>query len=123
MSTPETLQHFIGGKRVDGTSGRFNDVYNPALGVVKARVPLATAEAMLEGPVEIAVVGRPGPERDALARVARRRPGAVVLVAEPGRDDVPLLEGRVEVDGRPAAYVCRNLVCERPVTDPADLPR
>ena len=84
---------------------------------------LAAAEAMLEGPEEIAVVGRPGPDRDALARAARRRPGAVVLVAEPGRDDVPLLEGRVEVDGRPAAYVCRNLVCERPVTDPADLPR
>ena len=84
---------------------------------------LAAAEAMLEGPEEVAVVGRPGPERDALARAARRRPGAVVLVAEPGRTDVPLLEGRVEVDGRPAAYVCRNLVCERPVTDPADLPR
>ena len=30
---------------------------------------------------------------------------------------VPLLEGRVAVGGRPTAYVCRNYVCERPVTD------
>ena len=37
----EELQHFIGGRRVDGASGRFGDVYNPALGVVAKRVPLA----------------------------------------------------------------------------------
>jgi uncharacterized protein len=30
---------------------------------------------------------------------------------------VPLLEGRVAIDGRPTAYVCRNYVCELPVTD------
>jgi len=37
----ETLQHYINGRRVAGTSGRFGDVFNPALGTVKARVPLA----------------------------------------------------------------------------------
>ena len=84
---------------------------------------LAAAEAMLDGPEEIVVVGAPGPARDALEDVARRRPGAVVLVAEPGRDDVPLLVGRDEVDGLPAAYVCRNFVCERPVTEAAQLSR
>ena len=30
---------------------------------------------------------------------------------------VPLLEGRVAIDGRPTAYLCRNYVCELPVTD------
>ena len=41
----EDLYHFINGKRVKGTSGRFADVYNPATGEVQARVPLAsTAE-------------------------------------------------------------------------------
>ncbi|MGH3368818.1 MAG: hypothetical protein ACRDPR_02355, partial [Nocardioidaceae bacterium] len=29
---------------------------------------------------------------------------------------VPLLAGRGLVDGRAAAYVCRGMVCERPVT-------
>ena len=34
---------------------------------------------------------------------------------------VPLLAGRRLVDGRAAAYVCRNFVCDRPVTDPGEL--
>ncbi len=36
------LYHFIGGKRVKGTSGRFADVYWPMTGEVAARVPLAS---------------------------------------------------------------------------------
>jgi malonate-semialdehyde dehydrogenase (acetylating)/methylmalonate-semialdehyde dehydrogenase len=39
------LTHWINGKHVEGTSGRFGDVYNPATGEVAAQVPLAsTAE-------------------------------------------------------------------------------
>jgi malonate-semialdehyde dehydrogenase (acetylating)/methylmalonate-semialdehyde dehydrogenase len=41
----QALQHFIGGRLIDGGSGRDANVYNPALGEVVARVPLAsTAE-------------------------------------------------------------------------------
>jgi malonate-semialdehyde dehydrogenase (acetylating)/methylmalonate-semialdehyde dehydrogenase len=36
------LTHFIGGKRVKGTSGRFGDVYQPLDGSVRAHVPLAS---------------------------------------------------------------------------------
>lgn len=36
------LTHFINGKTVEGTSGRFGDVFNPAQGSVSARVPLAS---------------------------------------------------------------------------------
>lgn len=39
----EELHHWIDGKEVKGTSGRFSDVYNPATGEVIARVPLASA--------------------------------------------------------------------------------
>jgi malonate-semialdehyde dehydrogenase (acetylating)/methylmalonate-semialdehyde dehydrogenase len=36
------ITHFIDGKSVSGTSGRFGDVYNPNTGEVQARVALAT---------------------------------------------------------------------------------
>ncbi len=39
------LSHYVGGARVEGTSGRYADVFNPATGVAEKRVPLAsTAE-------------------------------------------------------------------------------
>ncbi|TAM07616.1 MAG: CoA-acylating methylmalonate-semialdehyde dehydrogenase [Paraburkholderia sp.] len=37
-----TLTHFIGGKPLDTKSERYADVFNPALGKVSARVPLAS---------------------------------------------------------------------------------
>ncbi|MGW1065902.1 thioredoxin domain-containing protein [Streptomyces aureus] len=101
-----------------------------ALGVVKAlgpRVPrfvgwgLAVAEALLDGPREVAVVGEgTDPATTALARTAflGTAPGAVVAVGAPGSDELPLLADRPLVDGKPAAYVCRNFVCDAPTTDP-----
>ncbi|RFA10831.1 methylmalonate-semialdehyde dehydrogenase (CoA acylating) [Subtercola boreus] len=40
------LTHFIGGKHVSGTSGRFADVFDPSRGEVQARVPLASRAEM-----------------------------------------------------------------------------
>jgi malonate-semialdehyde dehydrogenase (acetylating)/methylmalonate-semialdehyde dehydrogenase len=37
------LSHFIAGKRVAGTSGRFADVFDPATGAAEKRVPLASS--------------------------------------------------------------------------------
>ena len=37
-----TVPHFVNGRRVDGTSGRDGDVFDPNTGVVQARVALAT---------------------------------------------------------------------------------
>ena len=39
---PREITHFIGGQPARGASGRFGDVYNPALGAIAGRVPLAT---------------------------------------------------------------------------------
>ena len=52
------LTHFIGGKHVKGTSGRFGDVFNPATGEVQARVPLAS-KAEVRAAVENAVAAQP----------------------------------------------------------------
>ena len=38
--------HYIGGKNVKGTSGRFGDVYNPSKGEVAAKCPLASKKEM-----------------------------------------------------------------------------
>lgn len=104
--------------------GRYRTAAEEALATVAGlaeRAPrfagwsLAAAAAMVEGPLEVAVVGLAGPERDTLERRARRRPGAVVVVGEPD-SGIPLLDGRVPVDGSPSAYVCRGFVCERPAT-------
>lgn len=79
-------------------------------------------EALLSGPYEIAVATG-DPEGDPLVAAARRHapPGAVVVAGAPDQPGVPLLAGRPFVDGRPAAYVCRGFVCQRPVTTVEEL--
>jgi malonate-semialdehyde dehydrogenase (acetylating) / methylmalonate-semialdehyde dehydrogenase len=45
---PKEIEHFISGRRVNGRSGRFAPVYNPATGEQSGQVPLASAEEMAE---------------------------------------------------------------------------
>ncbi|MGW6456328.1 thioredoxin domain-containing protein [Streptomyces sp. NPDC055078] len=104
-----------------------------ALGVVNALGPraprfigwgLAVAEALLDGPREVAVVG---PEDDPVAAGLHRTallanaPGAVVAAGVPDGDEFPLLRGRGLLDGGAAAYVCRGFVCRRPTGDAVEL--
>ncbi|MEU1347255.1 thioredoxin domain-containing protein [Streptomyces sp. NPDC005775] len=102
-----------------------------ALGVVKALGPraprfigwgLAVAEALLDGPREVAVAG---PVGGALHRTALlgRAPGAVVAAGETAGSEFPLLADRPMVDGAPTAYVCRHFACDAPTTDPEVLAR
>ncbi|ANP49119.1 uncharacterized protein YyaL (SSP411 family) [Streptomyces griseochromogenes] len=105
-----------------------------ALGVVKTlgpRVPrfigwgLAAAEALLDGPREVAVVG-PSPTDERTTSLHRTAllgtaPGAVVAAGTPDSDEFPLLADRPLVGGEPAAYVCRNFTCDAPTTDPERL--
>ena len=53
-----TIGHFIGGKTVAGTSGRFSDVYEPMTGEVQAKVALAS-KAELRAAVENAKAAQP----------------------------------------------------------------
>jgi len=36
------LNHYVNGRPIEGTSGRYGDVFNPATGLISARVPLAS---------------------------------------------------------------------------------
>ena len=82
---------------------------------------LAVAEAMITGPLQVAIVGEG--EDGPLCRVAESSPspGLVIVSGEPDADREPLLADRPLVEGRPAAYVCRGFVCEQPVTGPDEL--
>jgi uncharacterized protein YyaL (SSP411 family) len=67
---------------------------------------------------EVALVGD---DVKALERVVRGafRPHLVLAGGE--ADGVPLLEGRVPVNGHAAAYVCEHFACKAPVTEPGEL--
>ncbi len=112
---------------------------------------LAAADFLLAGPVELALIGRPGEAGfEALRReigrrylpnqiVAHHDPEANRIVAhhnpavkriasdhDPGSEtpvDLPLLRGKGLVGGKAALYVCRDLACQDPVTNPADVER
>ena len=100
-----------------------------------ARVPfgmgqwLCDLDFYLSTPKEIAIVGqRDDQETLALLDViyGRYLPNKVVAGAglnsdRDGAGGVPLLEGRGLIEGRSAAYVCQNYVCQLPVSDPAAL--
>jgi uncharacterized protein YyaL (SSP411 family) len=86
---------------------------------------LQAAELLSRPALEVAVVGpRDDPDTHRLLDVLRPgfHPSRVMACADPSEEStVPLLQGRGLIEGRPAAYVCRDFVCHTPVTDPADL--
>jgi len=92
----------------------------PSLG--RAPTELAWAlnalDLYLSTPREIAIAGPPSSE---VARAALEPFDPNAVVAFGPADDVPLLEGKGLVDGKPAVYVCERFVCQKPVTDPAEL--
>ena len=74
---------------------------------------LCALDLYFSPPREFAVIGPPESE------VARRElapfdPNAVIAFGP--SDEVPLLNGKDYVDGRPAVYVCENFACRAPVT-------
>jgi uncharacterized protein YyaL (SSP411 family) len=50
-------------------------------------------------------------------------PNKVVVSGETDgqKTKIPLLEGRSAIDGQPTVHVCENMICQRPVTDVAEL--
>jgi uncharacterized protein YyaL (SSP411 family) len=88
---------------------------------------LTVVDFLRKPSVELVIAGRAGSDdREALesALSARYLPRRVVGHVEPEAPippGLPLLQGKTEVDGHAALYVCRNYACARPVTQPADV--
>jgi uncharacterized protein YyaL (SSP411 family) len=140
-------------------SGRHREAAEQALrftGALAEKAPrfagwgLAAAEALADGPREVAIVGEwSGEAKDgdegafrALHQAALRSsaPGLVIAVTPPmeaaGAAEAPgagtqpqpdpatlpeLLHDRPTIAGGPAAYVCRGFVCQAPTTDVSEL--
>jgi len=84
---------------------------------------LSALDLFLASPYEIAIIGPPEAEEiRAMVNAVFKRylPNKVVAFApEPdskASQIIKLLEGRVAIDGKAAAYVCRNFYCEAPAT-------
>jgi uncharacterized protein YyaL (SSP411 family) len=86
---------------------------------------LGAAELAVHGAVEVAIAGDPARDdtRALLAEVARSFVPNLVLAAggAEAATRVPLLRERPMIGGRATAYVCRNYVCDAPVTDATEL--
>ncbi|MCC6143485.1 MAG: thioredoxin domain-containing protein [Candidatus Hydrogenedentes bacterium] len=90
---------------------------------------LCALDFYLHPPQEIAIIG--GKEAEDTRQLvhaifAHFVPNKVVAAAVPGKveetaKDVPLLAGKVAVDGKATAYVCKNFTCDAPVTNPEAL--
>jgi len=103
-----------------------------AYGKHLSRQPRAFAKALcvvdflIEGPVELALLGAPGGSgvealRGELAR--HFLPNRVIAHHDPasGEPDSPLLVGKGLVDDAAALYVCRDQLCRPPITDPSQV--
>jgi uncharacterized protein YyaL (SSP411 family) len=62
---------------------------------------------------ELAIVGDPAAD---VARRAVAEASPTDVIAFGPASDVPLLEGRTEVDGKTAVYVCERFACALPIT-------
>ncbi|HSS33605.1 MAG TPA: thioredoxin domain-containing protein, partial [Solirubrobacterales bacterium] len=90
---------------------------------------LRALDFALEPTREVALIGgvdANAPNDASIAELATEvrgefRPHLVVAGGIEGSDEPPLLAGRTEVDGQPAAYVCERFTCQLPVTDPSAL--
>jgi uncharacterized protein YyaL (SSP411 family) len=91
---------------------------------------LCAAEAMLAKPRQVVIAGRrDDPATQALLREVRQRylPNKLVLLADGAAgqawlgQNLEFLRTVTPIDGKPAAFVCENFVCQLPVTDPEKL--
>jgi uncharacterized protein len=77
---------------------------------------LCALDLHFSSPRELALIGPPDAE---VIRAALEPFDPNAVAAFGPSDDVPLLQGKSYVDGRPAVYVCENFACQAPLTDPA----
>jgi uncharacterized protein len=84
----------------------------------------------LAAPMHVVIAGRADqPDTQALLRVAQQEfvPNKVLVLADQGDGQaylqklLPFISGMEAANGKAAAYVCQNMACQLPITEPAEL--
>jgi uncharacterized protein YyaL (SSP411 family) len=84
---------------------------------------LCSLDWWVAGPKEIVIVGDRGNAlTEALLSTVHQRyiPNRILVGGEEmsGGRELPLMKGKIRVEGRPTAYVCHRQTCSAPATDP-----
>lgn len=77
---------------------------------------LSTIEFFLGDAREIVIVGEKGNVLERAIFNAYLPNSVIVLSTNHSNKQIPLLQGREVVGGKPTAFICKEMVCERPVT-------
>jgi uncharacterized protein YyaL (SSP411 family)/aryl-alcohol dehydrogenase-like predicted oxidoreductase len=88
---------------------------------------LMVVDLLLRGPMELALVGKPGDKTYDQLRSAVNAcfvPYRILAYRQDQESEPthPLLAGKTLVNGKPALYICKNFACQTPVTDPHSVP-
>ena len=106
--------------------------FAPRLSAAPVALPylLAACEFRLSDPRQVILVGERGAEdTNSLVRALYSRflPNRVVLLVDSAEtrkalaEGIPAVESMEKLDGRAAAYVCRNYTCQLPVSEASEL--
>ncbi|MGA9774344.1 MAG: hypothetical protein WBU92_00285, partial [Candidatus Dormiibacterota bacterium] len=83
---------------------------------------LAEAQVLAVGPVQLALIAPQGSHRGLLSVARSRfRPQLAVACSGGGDGGPQLTRGRVMLEGRPTAYVCRDFSCRLPTSRVEDM--
>ena len=110
------IGHFIGGKEVKGTSGRFGDVFNPNTGEVQARVALASKKEV-EAAIANAAAAQPAwaatnPQRRArvmfkfLELIAKEMDSLAALLSSEHGKTLPDAKGDIQRGVEVVEFAC-----------------
>jgi uncharacterized protein YyaL (SSP411 family) len=88
---------------------------------------LKALDFYLDSPLEVVLVGAPGPKLEALSRTVWEKylPNRVIAQCQQDHDQaaalVPLFVGRNTLANHPTAFVCRANTCQEPAKSPEEL--
>ena len=122
------LFSFTGEERYYERAGRILRVFETLMSQnpYSSAALLCSLDWWLAGPAEIVIVGpRDHSLTEAMLTTVQQRyiPNRILLVGEPsgGASELPLMRGKVRLDGRPTAYLCHRQTCSPPMTEPQQL--